>query len=206
MFTVISIVVLIISVVIHEYAHGWVAYKLGDPTAKNEGRLTLNPLPHIDVLGSLLLPGLLIATGSSFLIGWAKPVPVRPEFFKEPVKGMMWVALAGPVSNFILMTLALIPLKFLDPIHISQGSVAEMFFVFLLVMIQLNLILGLFNLFPIPPLDGSRILMYLLPQKGQILLFKLESYGFLIIFVLVYFNVFDYFIKGMAMPLLNMLL
>ena len=95
-------VLLIPSVVIHEVAHGYMALKLGDPTAKNQGRLTLNPISHIDLLGSIIIPGMLIASGSSFLIGWAKPVPINPGYFKNPTKGMMWVALAGPASNIVI--------------------------------------------------------------------------------------------------------
>jgi Zn-dependent protease len=174
------------------------ALKLGDPTAKNQGRLTLNPIPHIDVLGSIVIPAMLIMSGTSFLIGWAKPVPINPLYFKKSDKGMMWVALAGPASNIGIAIIAALILKVGSPDTVLVQ-------IALILGIQLNLVLAIFNLFPVPPLDGSRVLMYISPPNFQRILRMMEPYGILVIAVLSYFGVFAPYLKHLVGPIYNVL-
>ncbi|MBW2064292.1 MAG: site-2 protease family protein [Deltaproteobacteria bacterium] len=175
------------SIVIHEVSHGWMAYRLGDRTAKTMGRLTLNPLPHIDPVGTIILPLIMIILGGP-VFGWAKPVPFNPYLFNPKVdikKGTMMVALAGPLSNFTMAFAAsflfVFAQKFLSAlpglIYISLLQLAH-------ALILINLILGSFNLVPIPPLDGSKVLMGLLPNKYAAHYLMLERYGFVLIMIL----------------------
>jgi len=170
------------SIVIHEVAHGWIAYRLGDPTAKNMGRLTLNPLPHIDPIGTVILPLILLILGGP-VFGWAKPVPFNPHRFHPHVnvrRGSMWVALAGPSSNLILAFIAsfiLVILRKLIPLPAAAYTLLS-------ALVGINLFLALLNLIPIPPLDGSKILWGFLPSKYDHYFMMLERYGFLIIAVL----------------------
>lgn len=158
MTAVFSILVLILSVVVHEVAHGWSAYWLGDPTAKLAGRLTLNPFPHLDPLGSILLP-LLIYSMSGFIFGWAKPVPYNPYNLQAGKWGPAIVASAGPVSNlFLAIVFSLI-------IRLTMGVVPVAFFQLAAMIVIINLGLALFNLIPIPPLDGSKVLFALIPYR-----------------------------------------
>lgn len=172
------------SMVCHEYAHGWVAWKLGDPTAKAAGRLTLNPLKHIDLFGTVILPLLLLTLRflglDIFVFGWAKPVPVNFLRLNNPKRDMMWVGLAGPAVNIVLGT-ALIPLIYLEFLPWAIREIVAVFIV-------INFIFAVFNLIPIPPLDGSRFVMGLLPRKLAVSYAKLERYGMLIIVVLLYFG------------------
>jgi len=153
-----SLPALFIALVVHEFAHGYVANMLGDNTAKQQGRLTFNPFAHIDLFYTILLPLFLILSRSPVVIGMAKPVPVDPRNFKNPRKDMLWVSLAGPTANFIIAFIIHISIRFGLVVH---PQVIEFF----LVVYWINLILGVFNLIPIPPLDGSGILMGLLPIK-----------------------------------------
>lgn len=164
---VILIPVIIFALSFHEFSHGWMAYRFGDPTAKNAGRLTLNPMAHLDIFGSLAL---------YFMgFGWAKPVPVDPRYLANPKRDMMWIALAGPVSNLILALISGILLSiFLRMGFISDQSSLTMV---LIMSLQINLVLAIFNFIPIPPLDGSRILGGLIPYKYQNELAKFEFYG-----------------------------
>ncbi|MBU1044217.1 MAG: site-2 protease family protein [Candidatus Omnitrophica bacterium] len=147
-----------IALTVHEYAHGFVAHKLGDNTAKHMGRLTLNPLAHIDLFGTILLPLTLIIYNAPIVIGWAKPVPVNFYNLRNPKKGIIWVGLAGPAANFIC--------GFFVFLIMNSGWVTnQVFDQFLRSLFLINLILGCFNLIPIAPLDGSRIIMGLLPDK-----------------------------------------
>lgn len=191
MIQVVSILVLIGSVIIHELAHGWIAEKFGDPTARALGRLTLNPIPHIDPVGSIIVPGILLLTGVHFFIGWAKPVPVNPQYFQNPSRDMMWVALAGPLSNITLMTLAVIVFKLIMYSGASLNPVvASGTFSFLVVVIQINLVLAIFNLIPIPPLDGSRVVANFISPTAQATMYKYEAYGMVIIMAAAYFGLF----------------
>lgn len=152
----IQIVILIGSVVVHEVAHGYAANLLGDPTARLEGRLTLNPIPHLDPLGSVLIPGLLIITGTPFVFGWAKPVPFNPYNLRDPRSGEAIIAAAGPASNITLAVIA----GLLFRLSGADGLLAAV----LVLIVIINLVLAVFNLFPIPPLDGSKLLFAAFPE------------------------------------------
>ena len=178
---IVMVIVLLLSLTVHEYAHALVASWKGDNTAKSLGRLTLNPFPHIDIFGTIVFPLIALLTHLPIL-GWAKPVPVDPRNLKEPVKDMMWISLAGPVSNFslaILMVLIYYILIF-TPLY-SSGT---LIFLFFRSIIFINLILGTFNLLPLAPLDGWSVLMGILPPKHRESLGWLEQYGFVILMLL----------------------
>lgn len=185
-----KVLALFIALTIHEFTHGWVARRLGDPTAEARGRLTLNPKDHIDPFGTILLPAILILTHSPVVFGWAKPVPIDPRYFHDPRKGMMWSALGGPLANLLLAGVLAIILKGM----LLAGIFIKVVILFLLITVQLNIFLALFNLIPIPPLDGGRVMVGLLPAGPAMALSRIEPYGFLIVLVLMYFNVLDRFI------------
>lgn len=176
-FIIIRLLALGIGVVFHEVAHGWVAEKLGDPTARMRGRVTLNPLVHIDPIGSVLLPMIMIFTGSP-PIGWAKPVPVNFSALRNPKRDMILVAIAGAATNFILALIASLIMK---TGLINPGSLLKLL---LTQIVVINVILAVFNLVPIPPLDGSRIVMGLLPNDLAYKYMRLERIGFFIIIIL----------------------
>jgi len=171
---------ILLSLTFHEFCHGLAAYLQGDTTAQREGRLTLNPIAHLDLWGTLI-PILLVVTGSPFVIGWAKPVPYNPWELKNPRWGSLLVALAGPISNIFLALVSGIVLNMMIP----RLEVDNLLIVFLVLMVLTNVGLGFFNLIPIPPLDGSKILAAILPQRFSNVLYMLDRYGpiFLIIFV-----------------------
>lgn len=173
---VIFIALLIVAVILHELSHGLVARRLGDRTAEAAGRLTLNPIPHIDPFGSVLLPALLALSGAP-VFGWAKPVPVSPRAFARPTEGMALTALAGPVTN---LGLALIAGRILVPV--TSGFAADLAWAFGVV----NVVLAIFNLLPIPPLDGSRMVPLFLGERGRATYARVEPYGFLILFALLF--------------------
>lgn len=181
MLTVFSLIVLLFSVMIHEISHGSAAYSLGDLTAKYAGRLTLNPIKHLDLFGSIVLPLLLVASGSPFVIGWAKPVPINPYNFKDQKWGTVKVSLAGPGSNFALAIFFGLIIRFVP----LPSAVASLFGIIVLY----NLLLGIFNLVPIPPLDGSHILFKFLPQSWSGIKMLLQQYG---IFILLFFIIFGF--------------
>ncbi|MBI4138050.1 MAG: site-2 protease family protein [Candidatus Wildermuthbacteria bacterium] len=192
------IAVLVCSVVLHEVSHGVVANILGDPTAKNAGRLTMNPIPHIDPVGSLLLPGVLIAmsqlTGGGIILGWAKPVPINPANFKRPKRDSILVSLAGPASNFALAIAFGLALRFL-PLEMLNVNLAYIFGYIVL----LNISLGVFNLLPIPPLDGSHVLLSLLPRSLEAVRRFLYQYGlFVLLFFLFFLSpVISFFVRAL---------
>ncbi len=167
------ILAILFALSLHEFSHGAVANRLGDPTARYSGRLTLNPLAHLDLLGTLAF---IISAASGVGFGWAKPVPVDPRYFKDQRRGMMYVGLAGPLSNFTLAVALTIVLRLFSGFFISTywGEIAGQF---LALNIWLNLTLAVFNLIPLPPLDGSRILAGLLPPRQAYQFMRLEAYG-----------------------------
>ncbi len=175
---------LLIAITLHELAHGYVAYMLGDPTAKNNGRLTLNPIKHIDVMGFLLL----------FLVGfgWAKPVPINPKYFKKRKRGTFIVSIAGPIMNFILAFI----FSIIYMSGIVNGTVLTIIFK---TTIFYNIVLGIFNLLPFPPLDGSKIMASLLPVKYEFLFYKYENNLRIILIILVLTNT----IEKILGPLVN---
>ena len=179
-FFALSIIVLLFSVILHEVMHGLVALKFGDTTAQRAGRLTLNPLPHIDPLGTILLPAILILTGSPILFGWAKPVPVNPLNFKNIRRGELFVSSAGILANFGLAILAALLYHFLDSLPQTFPALLGAVLRF---TVTINLVLGIFNLFPIPPLDGSKVLMSQLPLHLARQYQKIEPYGILILLI-----------------------
>ncbi|OGE24942.1 hypothetical protein A3C26_00340 [Candidatus Daviesbacteria bacterium RIFCSPHIGHO2_02_FULL_39_12] len=180
-FYALSIIVLLFSVIIHEVMHGFVALKFGDTTAERAGRLTLNPVPHIDLFGTILLPALLIFTGSPILFGWAKPVPVNPLNFSNLRKGELLVSTAGILANFSLAIAAALIYHLLN---VLPQSFPFLIGALLKFTVMINLVLGIFNLFPIPPLDGSKILLSQLPYNLAKEYQKLEPYGFLLLLIL----------------------
>jgi Zn-dependent protease len=184
-----TICVLLLSIIVHECAHGWTALQLGDSTAKDAGRLTLNPIKHIDPVGTLILPGMLVALrllGHSLpVIGWAKPVPVNFMRLRHPRRDMMIVAIAGPVVNVLL---AIIFSRIL--LHFNVQLPLK-YFDFLRDAVFINLLLAVFNMIPVPPLDGSRIVMGLLPRSLAIPYSRLEPYGIMIVILLSYAKVFE---------------
>ena len=180
-FLAISILILLFSVILHEVMHGYVALRFGDHTAENAGRLTLNPIPHIDPVGTILLPGLLLVSGSPFLFGWAKPVPVNPLNFKDIRKGELLVSLAGILSNLFLAVLGTVLFHISASLDASALTLRLLFF-----MVNINLLLAVFNLIPIPPLDGSKVLMSQLPFHLAREFQKLEQYGFILLVLLMF--------------------
>ena len=172
----------IFAITLHEAAHGYAAQRLGDNTAAMMGRVTLNPLPHIDPMGTILLPLLLyFSTGGAFLFGYAKPVPVRFDQLRHPKRDMVWVALAGPASNLVQALLWGVLL------YVLAGSgVTERFFLEMCKAgMRTNVVMFAFNLFPLPPLDGGRILVGLLPWRQAVMVSRIEPYGFYIVMALV---------------------
>jgi len=174
------IVILIFSAAFHEYMHGFVADRLGDPTAKLAGRLTLNPIPHLDLFGSLILPFLLVISGAGFVFGWAKPVPYNPYNLRDPKYGSAKVAVAGPMANFILAFLLALAWRFIP--FSNEG-----FDIFMMSAIYINLLLMIFNLLPIPPLDGSKILATFLPPDMANRYLSFGRYGFFFILIFIFF-------------------
>ncbi len=172
--------VIVPSSIFHEYMHGWVANQLGDPTAKYAGRLTLNPIPHIDMWGTIILPIFLyVASAGSFLFAYAKPVPFNPYNLKYPKWGPAMVGIAGPLANLVIAFI----FGFLAQQVNSFG-----FTVFAEVIVYANVLLAIFNLVPIPPLDGSKILFALMPESMHNVKVALERYGLIILFAFIFFG------------------
>jgi Zn-dependent protease len=180
----------IFAITLHEAAHGYAARYFGDPTAWLAGRISLNPLRHIELFGTILLPAVLFAIGSPFIFGWAKPVPVQFGRLRHPKRDMLWVAAAGPAVNFLMALgwAGLLKLDTLIPLNAYSHSLAVM----CEIGISINLALMVLNLLPLPPLDGGRIAVSLLPYSLAVKFSRVEPWGFVILLVLLYFNILDY--------------
>jgi len=217
----IEAVPLILAITFHEAAHGYVAMKKGDPTAKMLGRVTINPIPHIDPVGTILLPAILILTRSPFLFGWAKPVPVNFRLLRDQKRDPVYVASAGVVTNLALAALSGLLFRLIGVvapevirgvlytgIHARPEGVSQMVLLPLALMcvasIKWNVLLAIFNLIPIPPLDGGRIAVGLLPFRPAQALASVERYGMLLLIVLFMFDPFG-IIRGIIYPLMNLL-
>ncbi len=195
---VLSIVPLLFAIILHEVSHGWVAEKLGDPTARMLGRITLNPISHIDPIGTIILPGVLLLTGSHFLFGWAKPVPVNFGNLRGGRRDMALVALSGPLCNFLLAVLSSIIF------HLSFGGVTgsagiwDRIIVPIHVManysVLFNLVLMVINLLPVLPLDGGRIVAGLAPVHIAMAMERMERYGMLIVLLLIASGIWSYLV------------
>ncbi|MGI5857524.1 MAG: site-2 protease family protein [Candidatus Merdivicinus sp.] len=202
--TVVRLIVLLTALPFHEFAHAWTANKLGDPTAKYQGRLTLNPLKHLDPMGAVLM----LVAG----FGWAKPVPVNPNYFKNRKAGMAITAMAGPLSNLLLAFVCTIVYKALYYTgFVSAGLLGEMLSSLasaFLLMVSLNVGLGVFNLIPIPPLDGSRILNLVLPERTYFQIMRYERIIMLALFAAIFIGLLDgplSFVQGHVFRLLDFL-
>ena len=193
MMIVLSLVVVFLSVVIHEVAHGYVAYRLGDPTARDARRITLNPLAHIDPFGTIILPIILVFTGGPVL-AWAKPVPFNPGYFRDPKRGIMIVGAAGPAANFALAGGSALLFHLLG----GEGFGAMLMFL----VCRINVFLAVFNLIPIPPLDGSRVVTGLLPSRYIRGYMSIEPYGFMIIFGLLWLGL----LRAVMIPIVGVIL
>jgi Zn-dependent protease len=205
-----SIVPLLFAIILHEVSHGWVAEKLGDPTARMMGRITLNPISHIDPIGTIILPGILLLSGSHFLFGWAKPVPVNFANLRGGRRDMALVALSGPLSNFLLAVLSSIVFhltfggltgsvgisdRIITPIHIMANY-----------SVLFNLVLMAINLLPILPLDGGRIVVGLAPVRIAIAMERLERYGMLIVLLLIASGIWSYVVSPVIYVFWRMLM
>lgn len=175
----------VMAVVVHEVSHGWVALRLGDRTALESGRLTLNPLRHIDPIGTVALPLFLRLVDAPFVFGWAKPVPINPLNFRHPRRDMLWVGAAGPAANLALASAAALFS------HVGQPLLPGLGIALLKYLAVINVVLGVFNLLPVPPLDGSRILLGMLPRAWAGILLLLERWGILLVFLLLYSGALD---------------
>ena len=202
----------LVAVVFHEVAHGWVAYRLGDPTAKQLGRLTLNPFAHVDFFGTILVPLMLIIANSPFVFGYAKPVPINYYNLRNPKRDMIWVAAAGPVTNLLLAAVCTGVWRLVAPMTGTHGvpfSLSNLvdFFAPVVLMAQsgilINVTLAVFNMLPLPPLDGGRVLVGLLPQPLSLKVARIEPFGFVILIVLLMTRTLDHILDPMTEFLLK---
>jgi Zn-dependent protease len=191
----ISFIVLLFSLTVHEMAHAWTADRLGDPTARLLGRVSLNPIVHADLIGTVLFPLISLASGA-LLIGWAKPVPVNLRYLHHPRRDYMLVAAAGPLSNLILAVFAAILLAIvpISPQTLGESNVSVPIAKLLTALVNLNVLLAIFNMLPIPPLDGGNVLAGLLPSNLADVFNKIRPYGFLLLYALILSNGFSYIV------------
>lgn len=209
---IVSAVPILAAIILHEISHGFVAYKLGDPTAKIMGRLTLNPVAHIDLFGTILMPLiLLISTQGQMVFGYAKPVPINPHNFRNPKRDMAISAAAGPLMNIAIALASIIVLKYLILPVASHGSeemagrIMKPLVMMLTASVQINIVLAAFNLLPIPPLDGGRVLMGLLPDRYAYTVGRIEPFGMIIVLVLVATGGAGYIVMPFMRLILNLI-
>jgi Zn-dependent protease len=204
---------LVFAIVLHEVAHGWVADRLGDHTARDRGRLTLNPISHIDLFGTIIMPLLLFfVTNGRMVFGYAKPVPINPYNFRDPKKGMALSSLAGPGINLLMALSFSLLLRVVMPLFegvLPRGAwdwfalpLANMF----VYGVVINVVLAVLNMIPIPPLDGSRVVYWLLPDKQAAAYYRLEPYGMIVLMALLAFGVLGRIIGPIIQPILSLLL
>ncbi len=201
-FATVTIIILVYSAILHEIAHGFVAYRLGDPTAKLLGRLTLDPRPHIDPIMSIALPLILILSGSPVIFGAAKPVPVDGFNLRDGRKDVAIVSLAGPATNFLIAGIAALAIKLLIILPFDPSIAATLNWL-LLTIVRINLLLGIFNLIPIPPLDGSKVFALLLPERQAAVYLSISSIGIFILFFLLMFPIGGFSLGEFIFNLLN---
>ena len=192
---VVQFAIVLFALSVHESAHGWMANRLGDPTARLQGRISLNPLAHIDPIGTIVFP-LILALLKAPVFGWAKPVIIDPRYFRKPRRDNMLVAAAGPLSNLLVAALGILLFRLFTGWLVQNPVPAQ----FLLTVVIINVYLAAFNLIPIPPLDGSGVLEGLLPARWLRSYWQLRPYGFIILIVLLYLNVIDW----IARPILGL--
>ena len=186
--SIFSIIILIFSVVIHEVAHGAAANALGDPTAKLAGRLTLNPLKHLDPVGSVLVPLFLILSNIGIVFGWAKPVPINPYNFRDQKYGEAKVSFAGPAANLLIAIIFGLILRLMAFVSLPLSDAFIGLISMLQMIVLINLVLAIFNLMPIPPLDGSHLLFAVLPRFADSLKLFFNQYGLIILFIFIFFG------------------
>ncbi len=208
---IVIIIPLLVAVIAHEYAHGYAAFRLGDPTAKNAGRLSFNPIRHLDPVGSFLLPLMLKLSGAPFLFGYARPVPVNFANLRPLKAGTLWVASAGVITNFMLaLASAGIFHAIIYSQRLWQGMLVQPAMLVLVKLmvysVMINLVLAIFNLIPILPLDGGRIAATLLPPNARRQFQRIEPFGFFILILLLFTNMLDLIVKFSITPLMNLLL
>ncbi|MCX6792756.1 MAG: site-2 protease family protein [Candidatus Falkowbacteria bacterium] len=210
--TILLIIILIGSAILHEYAHGWMAHRLGDDTALREGRLTLNPLKHLDPVGSVIFPLFLVIIKAPFFLAWAKPVPYNPYNLRDQKYGELKVAAAGPITNFSLAIVFGLIARFLtlpvadktqlavsllsgandSALALTSGSLVASLTLVALLACLINLVLGIFNLVPIPPLDGSKVLMAFLPSRAKMFIYQIERYSIVILLLFIMSGFFGF--------------
>ncbi|MCS7084405.1 MAG: site-2 protease family protein [Aquificaceae bacterium] len=183
---IVSLTAIMVAVILHEYAHAWMADKMGDRTARELGRLTINPLPHVDPIGTVVLPGALMLLGSPILFGWAKPVPIDPSRFHSLRKGMFLVSIAGISMNMILAVAFALVYRFLTGLNGSENPILLPLTILAIKSVIVNLFLAFLNAIPIPPLDGSRALMSFFSVRYWEAFYKFELYGFVILTLLIF--------------------
>jgi Zn-dependent protease len=205
---IISALPVLIAITFHEASHGFVANRLGDPTARLMGRLTLNPLAHIDMVGTIIMPAmLLILSNGQFVFGYAKPVPINPSNFNNPKKDMAMSAAAGPISNISLAIISALILKLLVlPLSaLLPSAITTPLTLMLMQSIKWNIVLAVFNMIPVPPLDGGRVLVGLLPHRQAVSYSRIEPYGMIIVIVLIVSGIAKFFIYPIMALLLSLI-
>ncbi len=207
---VVQIMALLVAITLHEMAHGWMAHRQGDMTPRLHGRLSASPLAHIDLFGTIIFPLLLILMRSPFLLGWAKPVPVNPAYFRTPRRGWALVSLAGPAANLAVAVVAAFLLKigygWLLTSTGAAASIAAPIGEFLLACVSVNVLLAVFNLIPIPPLDGGHFLEGFLPEKLAREYRKIEPFGMIIIFLLIYLGLLNRVLAPLHFQIVSLML